>query len=145
MMAHTTQLERQMTVGSSYKQCFQGINRRRTEIVCMVWAIQNLAGNSFSGYSNYFLQQGGLPPSSALSFVLGQYGINCAGVFGAWILMSFGFGRRSLYFYGQCGLCAMLIVMGCMYFVRDKHPDAAALATGGLMLGWATVYQLTVG
>lgn len=145
MMAHTTAMEAQMTTGSSYKQCFTGINRRRTEIVCMVWAIQNLAGNSFTGYSNYFLQQGGLPASSALSFVLGQYGINCVGVFGAWALMSWGFGRRSLYLYGQCGLCVMLCIMGCMYFVRDKHPEAAALATGGMMLGWATVYQLTVG
>lgn len=145
MMRHTTEIERQTTKGASYKQCFQGINRRRTEIVCMVWAIQNLAGNSFTGYSNYFLQQGGLPASSALSFVLGQYGINCIGVFGAWALMSWGFGRRSLYFYGQIGLCTMLVLMGCMYFVRADHPNAAALATGGLMLGWATVYQLTVG
>lgn len=144
-MAHTTQLERQMAEGASYWHCFKGINLRRTEIVCMVWAIQNLAGNSFSGYSNYFLQQGGLPPSSALSFVLGQYGINCAGVFGAWFLMSRGFGRRTLYFNGLCGLFIMLLVMGCMYFARDSNPDGAALATGGLMLGWAAVYQLTVG
>lgn len=111
----------------------------------MVWAIQNLAGNSFSGYSNYFLQQGGLPPSSALSFVLGQYGINCIGVFGAWFLMSLGIGRRSLYLYGLMGLFSMLLAMGCMYFVRAHAPNTAALATGGLMLGWATVYQLTVG
>lgn len=144
-MAHTTQLERQTTTGSSYWQCFKGINRRRTEIVCMVWAIQNLAGNSFSGYSNYFLQQGGLAPSSALSFTLGQYAINCVGVFGAWALMSFGIGRRSLYFWGLCALCTMLCLMGCMYFVRAAHPNAAALATGGIMLLWAASYQLTVG
>jgi MFS transporter, SP family, general alpha glucoside:H+ symporter len=53
MMAHTTALEREITKGASYLDCFKGINLRRTEIVCMVWAIQNLSGNSFTGYSTY--------------------------------------------------------------------------------------------
>ena len=56
MMAHTTQLERQMTAGASYLDCFRGINLRRTEIVCMCWAIQNLSGNSFTGYSTWVTQ-----------------------------------------------------------------------------------------
>ena len=69
MMVHTTALEEkvcciekicfkddilimeQITKGASYLDCFKGTNRRRTEIVCMIWAIQNLSGNSFSGYS----------------------------------------------------------------------------------------------
>lgn len=60
----------------------------------MVWAIQNLSGNSFSGYSTYFLEQAGLAPAKAYDFALGQYGINMAGVFGAWFLMAMGIGRR---------------------------------------------------
>jgi SP family general alpha glucoside:H+ symporter-like MFS transporter len=56
----------------------------------MVWAMQNLAGNSFTGYSTYFLEQAGLAPAKSYDFALGQYGINCAGVFGAWFLMSRG-------------------------------------------------------
>jgi SP family general alpha glucoside:H+ symporter-like MFS transporter len=53
MMEHTTKLEKEMTTGASYLDCFRGINLRRTEIVCMVWAIQNLSGNSFTGYSTF--------------------------------------------------------------------------------------------
>jgi len=112
MMQHTTMLEEKITKGSSYLDCFRGSDLRRTEIVCMVWAIQNLAGNSFSGYSTYFLQQAGVPTSKSYDFALGQYGINMAGVFGAWFLMSWGVGRRSLYLWGLCGLCSMLFVMG---------------------------------
>ncbi|KAF3914566.1 hypothetical protein ABW21_db0201993 [Orbilia brochopaga] len=145
MMVHTTQLERQATVGASYFDCFRGINRRRTEITCMIWAIQNLSGNSFTGYSTYFFQQAGIATDDAFSFTIGQYGINMVGVFGAWLLMSWGIGRRSLYLYGLCGLFTMLLVIGCLNFVPASGANAAAYATGGLMLGWATIYQLTVG
>ncbi|CZT07846.1 probable MFS alpha-glucoside transporter [Rhynchosporium graminicola] len=145
MMVHTTALEEKITQGASYLDCFRGTDRRRTEIVCMVWAIQNLSGNSFSGYSTYFLQQAGLETSKAFDFALGQYGINMIGVFGAWFLMSWGIGRRSLYLYGLCGLCTMLFIMGFLGLVPESHRKESSLATGSIMLIWALFYQLSVG
>ena len=145
MMLHTTALEERTTRGASYLDCFKGVDRRRTEIVCMVWAIQNLSGNSFSGYSTYFLEQAGLPDATAYEFALGQYSINMAGVFGAWFLMSLGIGRRSLYLYGLCGLCSMLFILGFLALVPDAHNKQASLATGSIMIVWALFYQLTVG
>ncbi|PKY01491.1 putative transporter [Aspergillus campestris IBT 28561] len=145
MMVHTTALEKQITHGASYMDCFRGTDRRRTEIVCMVWAIQNLSGNTFSNYSTYFFKQAGLDPTKAYAFAMGQYAINMAGVFGAWFLMTIGLGRRTLYLYGLCGLCVMLIVMGFLGLVPDEHRDQSALATGSMMLIWAMFYQLTVG
>ena len=94
MMVHTTALEEKTTAGASYIDCFKGHDLRRTEIVCMVWAIQNLSGNSFSNYSTYFLTQAGLDSNASYSFALGQYAMNMVGVFGAWWLMSLGIGRR---------------------------------------------------
>ncbi|KAF1816996.1 putative MFS alpha-glucoside transporter [Eremomyces bilateralis CBS 781.70] len=145
MMVHTTALEAKITTGASYFDCFRGVDRRRTEIVCMCWAIQNLSGNSFSGYSAYFMQQAGLDPSTSYSFALGQYGINMAGVFSAWFLMSRGIGRRSLYFYGLCGLFIMLFVLGFLGLIPDSHVRERSLATGSMMIGWAMIYQSTVG
>ncbi|RDW90775.1 putative MFS alpha-glucoside transporter [Aspergillus mulundensis] len=145
MMVHTTALEQKITSGASYLDCFRGVDLRRTEIVCMVWAIQNLSGNSFSNYSTYFLQQAGLGDEQAYSFAMGQYGINMAGVFGAWFLMSWGIGRRKLYLYGLCGLCVMLLVMGFLGLVPEEHRTQSSLATGSMMLIWALFYQLTVG
>lgn len=145
MMVHTTALEDKITAGASYLDCFKGTDRRRTEIICMCWAIQNLSGNSFSGYSTYFLEQAGLPPSSAYSFAIGQYGINMAGVFGAWFLMTLGLGRRSLYLYGLCGLFAMLLILGFLGLVPHAHRKEASLATGSIMIIWAMFYQLSVG
>lgn len=145
MMQHTTQLEEKITTGASYLDCFKGTDLRRTEIVCMVWAIQNLSGNSFSGYSTYFLEQAGLADSKAYDFALGQYGINMGGVFGAWFLMTLGIGRRSLYLGGLCGLCSMLLILGFLGLVPAAHKSEASLATGSIMLVWALFYQLTVG
>jgi MFS transporter, SP family, general alpha glucoside:H+ symporter len=84
MMVHTTALEEKITSGASYFDCFRGTDLRRTEIVCMCWAIQVLAGNTFSNYSTYFLESAGVPASSSYSFALGQYGINVVGTVGAW-------------------------------------------------------------
>lgn len=111
----------------------------------MVWAIQNLSGNSFSSYSTYFLEQAGLPTSTSYDFALGQYGINMAGVFGAWFLMGMGIGRRTLYLYGLCILCTMLFILGFLGLVPASHKTEASLATGSIMLVWALAYQLTVG
>lgn len=145
MMVHTTALEEKITSGASYLDCFRGTDLRRTEIVCAAWAIQNLSGNAFSGYSTYFLQQAGLDPSRSYDFALGQYGINMGGVIGAWFLMSLGLGRRTLYLGGLCGLCTMLMIMGFLGLVPDEHREKAALATGSIMMVWALFYQLTVG
>ncbi|KAL2134714.1 hypothetical protein VTI74DRAFT_11034 [Chaetomium olivicolor] len=145
MMVHTTALEEKTTSGASYWDCFKGHDLRRTEIVCMVWAIQNLSGNSFSNYSTYFLKQAGLDSNDAYGFALGQYGMNMVGVFGAWFMMSRGIGRRSLYLYGLCGLCAMLMILGFLGLVPESHRREGSIATGSIMLGWALTYQLTVG
>lgn len=145
MMVHTTALEANATKGASYLDCFRGHDLRRTEIVCMVWAIQNLSGNSFSNYSTYFLEQAGLSSHKAYGFALGQYAFNIVGVVGAWFLMSWGIGRRSLYLYGLCGLFSMLFIMGFLGLVPESHRDQGSIATGSIMLGWALCYQLTVG
>ncbi|KAJ5393502.1 uncharacterized protein N7487_011143 [Penicillium crustosum] len=145
MIRHTTDLEAKLSEGASYLDCFKGTNLRRTEIVCLVWAIQNLSGNSFSNYSTYFLEQAGLSPSNSYSFAMGQYGINMVGVLGAWLLMSFGIGRRALYLYGLCGLSTILFLIGFLGLVPSAHKDQASLATGSMMLCWALFYQLSVG
>lgn len=145
MMVHTTALEEKVTAGSSYVDCFKGVDLRRTEIVCMCWAMQNLSGNSFSNYSTYFLEQAGLSTRHAYSFALGQYAINMVGVFGAWALMTAGVGRRTLYLYGLCGLFSMLLILGFLGVVPESNRDKASLATGSIMIVWALCYQLSVG
>jgi hypothetical protein len=64
LMRHTNELENEITSGASYLDCFKGTDLRRTEIVCMVWAIQNLSGNAFSNYSTYFPRPQAIRPQA---------------------------------------------------------------------------------
>lgn len=57
-MVQTNEKELLMQSGTSYKDCFKGVDRRRTEITCMVWMIQTLCGGSFMGFSTYFCELG---------------------------------------------------------------------------------------
>lgn len=50
MMVHTNELEKEIQFGTSYWDCFKGVDLRRTEIVCFVWAAQNLCGAGLMGY-----------------------------------------------------------------------------------------------
>lgn len=53
-MMQTNEKEKETQSGTSYKECFKGVDRRRTEITCMVWIIQTLCGGSIMGFSTYF-------------------------------------------------------------------------------------------
>jgi SP family general alpha glucoside:H+ symporter-like MFS transporter len=143
MIRHTNELEKDLTEGASYLDCFKGVNLRRTEIVCMLFVSQNLAGNTFSNYSTYFFEQAGLTGEIPYDFALGQYGLNTIGAFVVWAFMAWGVGRRTLFLCGLTGLFLTLLCLGFMGLVPDKN--ASALATGSLMIVWAAFYQFSVG
>ena len=145
MIRHTNELEKDLTEGASYLDCFKGVNLRRTEIVCMLFVSQNFAGNTFSNYSTYFFKQAGLGGSIPYDFAMGQYAINMVGTIGAWGLMSLGIGRRKLFLIGLSALTVSLMVMGFLGLAKDKNEYASSMATGSMMLVWATCYQLSVG
>jgi len=145
MMKHTNELEKEMNEGVTYLDCFKGVNLRRTEIVCMLFVSQNLAGNTFSNYSTYFFEQAGLTGEMPYNFALGQYGLNVIGPVVAWIIMAQGVGRRTIFLWGFSGLFLALLLIGIMGVLPADKKHAASLATGGLMLFWAMCYQFSVG
>ncbi|OAA59725.1 sugar transporter [Niveomyces insectorum RCEF 264] len=143
MIRHTNELERDLSEGATYLDCFRGVNLRRTEIVCMLFVSQNFAGNTFSNYSTYFFEQAGLVGTVPYDFALGQYGLNTIGAFFVWAFMAWGIGRRTLFLWGLFGLFCSLMATGFVGLASDKH--AASLATGSLMIVWAAFYQFSVG
>lgn len=104
-----------------------------------------MPGNTFSNYSTYFFQQAGLTGSIPYDFAMGQYAINMVGTIGAWGLMSLGIGRRRLFLCGLGALAVSLFVMGFLGLGKASNENATSLATGSMMLVWATCYQLSVG
>ncbi|KAL1307008.1 hypothetical protein AAFC00_005637 [Neodothiora populina] len=143
MMIHTNELEKAASEGTSYLNCFKGVDLRRTEIVCCVWAVQTLCGSTFMGYSTYFYEQAGLDTSNAFSMSLGQYALGAVGTISSWFLMT-KFGRRTLYLYGQIIMAILLLIVGfCAIAPRDNV--GAQWAIGSMLLAYTFTYDATVG
>jgi SP family general alpha glucoside:H+ symporter-like MFS transporter len=143
MIERTNEYERRITHGTSYSDCFKGENLRRTEIVCMVWAIQILCGSTFMGYSTYFYEQAGLASSSAFTMTLIQYALGAVGTIISWFLMNW-FGRRTLYISGQAVQSALLVIIGGLGCVPNSG-SSVHWAIGSLLLIYVLCYDATIG
>lgn len=58
-MVRTNQHEVEVAKGTSYLDCFKGVDLRRTEIACAAWAAQATCGLPFGASGTYFMQQSG--------------------------------------------------------------------------------------
>ncbi|KLU90836.1 alpha-glucosides permease MPH2/3 [Magnaporthiopsis poae ATCC 64411] len=143
MMSYTNAIEKEASEGMSYLDCFRGIDLRRTEIVCGVWAVQALCGASFMGFSSYFYQQAGLSTSNAFTMTLVQFCLGGIGVFFSWFLMGW-FGRRTLYLAGETAMAVILALIGFVSLAGTHHAPVS-WAVGSLLLLFTFVYDCTVG
>ncbi|KAK5704595.1 hypothetical protein LTR17_021751 [Elasticomyces elasticus] len=141
MMRHTNEVEKELDHGSSYVDCFRGVNLRRTEITCIVWVIQAASGASLTGYAAYFFVQAGLPTTISFDFSITLYAVAMIGVVISWYAMS-KLGRRTIYL---CGLSAQFTVLLVIGFISLAHNNAASYATGSLLLLFTLCYDIAVG
>lgn len=144
MIERTNDLERRITQGTSYADCFKGVNLRRTEIVCMVWAIQTLCGSTFMTYSTYFYEQAGLASSNAFSMSMVQYALGAIGTVSSWFLVNW-FGRRTLYMTGQAAQGVLLVIIGALGCIPSSSTSGLHWAIGSLLLAYTFCYDATVG
>jgi len=143
MMEHTNELEKAVSAGTSYWDCFKGTDLRRTEIVCVVWAIQTLCGSTFMGYSTYFYEQAGLAEANAFTMSMAQFALGAVGTIFSWFLMTW-FGRRTLYLSGQVVMTILLLIIGCLGII-SKGNTAAQWVIGSMLLIYTFTYDATVG
>ncbi|KAL4936568.1 hypothetical protein BDV06DRAFT_227773 [Aspergillus oleicola] len=142
MIAYTNALEKQIQTGTSYLDCFRGVDLRRTEIACAVWAAQSLCGAGLMGYSTVFYQRAGLAVSQSFTMSLVQYAIGVVGTLASWSMMTY-FGRRTLYVVGLAALAAVLAVIG--FVSIPPATSALSWATGSMLLVYTFIYDSTVG
>ena len=127
---------------ASYLDCFKGIDLRRTEITCMVYAIQNLSGCAFMGYSTYFFEQAGLDSAQAFNMAMVQYSLGAIGTIVSWFLIK-NYGRRSLYLGDLVGQMGFLFLTGPLGTIPPSSWGNWAIAT--MMICFTGVYDMTVG
>ncbi|CAF3477451.1 unnamed protein product [Fusarium graminearum] len=143
MMIHTNEIEKSIDQGTSYMDCFRGIDRRRTEIACMAFAAQPFCGSAMGGTPTYFFVQAGLPESISFRMSVGGLGIASVGTIISWWLLA-PFGRRTLYLWGLGLLTAVLMIVGFIS-VGAGDSQGGNYAQASMMLIWLGVYYMTVG
>lgn len=52
MIKYTNALEKAVSEGTSYLDCFRGTDLRRTEVVTFTWLVQAICGSAFQGYAS---------------------------------------------------------------------------------------------
>lgn len=142
MMVHTTKIEAEMHTSVTYWDCFKGVDLRRTEVCCVIFAGQILSGSSFAYAPTYFLTTAGMSPEYAYSINLGATAMAFCGTVASWALLP-RIGRRTLYMTGQAVLGAILLLIGTLNAAVTTN--TALWAQGGLCVFWLFVYSLTVG
>ncbi|KAJ4208264.1 hypothetical protein NW759_013701 [Fusarium solani] len=143
MMEYTHQYELRTTGKATYLECFRGVDLRRTEITCMVWAIQNLSGSGFMGYSTYFFQQAGLDSKQSFNIAMGQYSLGAVGTILSWFLIK-QFGRRTLYL-GGLGMQFLLLLITGFLGLAPSGNSGTSWAVAVMMVLYTGVYDMTVG
>ncbi|KAF3904066.1 hypothetical protein ABW20_dc0109632 [Dactylellina cionopaga] len=142
MIIHVNELEKHLQEGTSYLDCFRGVNIRRTEIACVVWVTQVFCGIWFGGNVTYFMEQAGFDTRKSFDFGVGLQGVALAGTIGAWFATRY-FGRRTLYLVGLATMFTILVIIGFLG-IPDPKPGYG-WASGGLMMLFVVTYDLTVG
>jgi SP family general alpha glucoside:H+ symporter-like MFS transporter len=143
MMIHTNELEKNLDDGTSYWDCFKGIDLRRTEIVCMAFIAQPFCGSAMGGTPTYFFVQAGLPTSISFKMSVGGLALAAVGTIISWPLLH-SFGRRTLYLWGLATLTGILFIVGFVS-VGAKNAKGGNYAQASMMLIWLLVYYMTVG
>lgn len=141
MMVHTNEIEKEISAGTSYLDCFKGVDLRRTEVTCMIWLIQVTCGSSLMGYSTYFYEQAGLSIDRSFDLTMAGFAIGFCGTVGSWFLMGWA-GRRTLYLYGLWIMFVLLLIIG---FMSLKVNTATQWAIGSMLLVYTFTYDITVG
>ncbi|KAJ5765805.1 hypothetical protein N7520_005364 [Penicillium odoratum] len=142
MMVHTTKLEAEIEAGTTYAECFKGVDLRRTEICCVAFMGQVLSGSSFAYSPTYFFEQAGMSTNRSFQLGVGCTAVSFVGTALSWFLIT-KFGRRTLYVWGQGTLATLLFLIGII--------NAASSSSGGmwaqaaLCMLWLFTYSLTVG
>ncbi|GFZ51587.1 hypothetical protein JCM24511_09354 [Saitozyma sp. JCM 24511] len=143
LMIYTDEMEKAVSAGSSYWDCFKGIDGRRTEISCMLWMAQALSGPVVAGNSTYLFEAAGI--SASTSFKLGwiQSGIGGIGTIASWFALT-KFGRKPLILGGCVTMLAIEIIVGCLA-IPQPESITNAYASGGLIIFLVAVADFTTG
>ncbi|KAL3467307.1 general substrate transporter [Aspergillus heterothallicus] len=142
MMQNTIQVERDMQIGGSYRECFQGTNRRRSEIAMVSWGCQLLPGWAIQNYITYFFNLAGLSSTDSFKVTLGTLSLAFIGTCLSWIFQTH-YGRRTIYLTGLISMLPPMLAIGFL----GVAPESSAIhwTQCALLMVWFFSYGCTIG
>ncbi|KAI1360058.1 general alpha-glucoside permease [Xylaria arbuscula] len=143
LMIYTDEMEKQVAAGTTYLDCFKGVNLRRTEIVCMTWLAQTLSGTALGGLSTFFYQQAGISDSDSFKLSWGKDAINFVGTVTSWFVLN-KIGRKTLMFSGMSAIFVFLLIIGFLG-IPSPTTTAEAWAAGTLVLLLSATANFSIG
>ncbi|KAL4919177.1 general substrate transporter [Aspergillus aurantiobrunneus] len=142
MIQNTIQTEHDMQIGSSYRECFQGTNRVRSEISIVSWGCQLLPGWAIQNYITYFFTLAGLSSGDSFKITLGTLSLAFIGTCLSWVFQTH-IGRRTIYI---TDLVAMLPLMFIVAFLGvAPEPSRIHWAQSALLMVWFCCYGCSIG
>lgn len=141
-MVHTTELEKEESLGTGYLDCFRGTNLRRTEIACGAFLSQITNGGGFAYSPTYFFEQAGIDSDASYGIGLGGTGIAFMGTCISWLFIN-RWGRRPIFLVGFCILVACLWLIAILACVHQS--TSIKYVQAALCLVWLGAYSMTVG
>ena len=142
LIIQTNEEERLLREGVSYRDCFRGVDLRRTEITCLSWVCQVTCGVWFGASITYFLEQTGFSADRAFDFGVGISALGWVSTVFAWWIMT-RVGRRRLYLVGMGSMFIILVAVGFMG-IPEPSP-AISYATAAFLCLFIVAFDLTIG
>lgn len=139
---HTDDLDRAESTGGSFLDMFRGSNRRRTEVMMGIWAMQVWSGTSMTAYATQFFKNAGMSTLGAFNLSMVVSAMNLVGCAIEWWLIAM-WGRRPLILGGMGTLATCLLVIGIMGCIPKQN--ATLRTIGAFMAMINLLYHATVG
>lgn len=143
MIQKTDLYERKVQEGTSLWDCFKGASLRRTEIVIMIFFVQDFAQSPVS--PTYFFEQLGLSTDQAFDMSLGMTSVQLVCALCTAFMLRF-YGRRSIFTLGITALCALQLIVGCLD-LAPNYTTNHSFAWGqiSLLIIGTAIYNLSIG
>ncbi|KAK9241517.1 hypothetical protein V1506DRAFT_510360 [Lipomyces tetrasporus] len=136
-------LEQELSVGTSYWDCFKGFEVRRTEIACLVFSGQITSGLYFAYNSTYFFNQVGLTTDQAYKLNVGGSALALVTTLVNWFAITPYFGRRTAYVLGIGVMTVILCLIGILNVWTPNNNVGMAQAIHTHV--WTVIFQLSAG
>lgn len=143
LIIHTNNQETELlNLKTSYKQCFTGVEGRRTEVACGAFIGQVTLGVCILGSTSYFFEQVGLNTNDIYNLNLGANGLGVLSLFLFWVFLLPRVGRRTIYLSAGVIIFVILMIVGILQ-THSKN-SSVGMVQAVLFLLFTFVFQGTI-